>query len=154
MKANLKKILLAFVVAGCALAGYLLWLTSRPVEIVAVHHRSSGFSAILVKNFPLTDKGKISWWLKNSKNIAKEYQIPTPAKDGSFYLTFWLFGDGYKEDKYDRLCFDDMKTKMNCIDKETVFTIKRFNYDREIFITYEGRYKLKDNGEIMKIHRE
>lgn len=41
----------------------------------------------------------------------EKYHITTPEKDGSFYLTFWLFGEGYKEEgKYDRLCFDDMQT--------------------------------------------
>nr|WP_250318556.1 DUF943 family protein [Rosenbergiella gaditana] len=130
--------------------GYFLWLTTRPVEIIAVHE-DGNYCSVLVKNFPITDKGKIDWWLRNKDILKSRYDIPKPATYGGYDVTFWKFGDGYKEDKYDRLCFDDMKTKMNCIDKEPIFTIKRFNYEREIFITYEGRYKLKDNGKIIKL---
>ena len=56
--------------AGCTGMGYWYWLCLRPVEIVAVH-KEDHHASVLVKTFPLTDKGKISWWLKN-KNILKE----------------------------------------------------------------------------------
>ncbi|MEQ4530163.1 MAG: DUF943 family protein [Mixta sp.] len=153
MTANLKKPLLILLVAGAVLMGYFFRLTSRPVDIIAVHE-DGNYSSVLVKNFPVTDKGKIDWWLRNKDILKSRYDIPKPATYGGYDVTFWNFGDGYKEDKYDRLCFDDMQTKMNCIDKEPVFTIKRFKYEREIFITYEGRYKLNENGELMKVHRE
>jgi len=118
--------------------GYLFWLTSGPVEIIAVHE-DGNYNFVLVKKFPITDKGKIDWWLINKDRVKIHYDIPKPAIYGGYNITFWNFGDGYKEDKYDRLCFDDMQTKLNCIDKEPVLTIKRFNYETEIFITYEGR---------------
>lgn len=153
MIANLKKPLLIPLVAGAVLIGYFFWLTSRPIDIIAVHE-DGNYSSVLVKNFPVTDKGKIDWWLKNKDILKSRYDIPKPAAYGGYDVTFWNFGDGYKEDKYDRLCFNDMQTKMNCIDKEPVFTIKRFKYEGEIFITYEGRYKLNENGELMRVHRE
>ena len=154
MKANYKKTLLVVVITGSALMGYLLWFISRPAEIVAVHN-DGNYSYVLVKNFAITDKGKIAWWLKNKDMLKSRYDIPRPATYGGYDVTFWNFGDGYKEEgKYDRLCFDDMKAKTNCIDKEPLFTIKRFNYEKELFITYEGRYKLQDNGEIIKVKRE
>ncbi|WON78997.1 DUF943 family protein [Serratia sp. UGAL515B_01] len=40
----------------------MLWLLNRPIEIVAVH-QDENFSSVLVKNFPITDQGKINWWL-------------------------------------------------------------------------------------------
>lgn len=153
MKANLRKTTLVLVVAGGAITSYFLWLTSRPVEIISVHE-DGNYGSVLVKNFPITNKGKINWWLRNKAILKSRYDIPKPAVYGGYDITFWNFNDGYKEEKYDRLCFDGMQTKKNCIDKEPVFTIKRYNYEREIFITYEGRYKLKDNGEIMEVHRE
>lgn len=153
MKAKLKKNLLILIAAGSILVGYFFWLAFRPVKIIAVHD-DGNYSSILVKNFPVTDKGKIEWWLENKKILKTRYNIPKPASYGSYDVTFWDFGDGYKKEKYDRLCFDEMKATMNCIDKKAVFTIKRFNDEKEIFITYEGRYQLQDNGEIMKIHRE
>ncbi|SQA98859.1 Enterobacterial putative membrane protein (DUF943) [Cedecea neteri] len=36
-----KKAVSLLVVVGCVLAGYLLWQSLRPVEIVAVHQRNT-----------------------------------------------------------------------------------------------------------------
>ena len=152
MRAKIRSILFVLFISVGTLAGYIFWLNFRPVEIVAVHHRSGGFSAVLVKNFPLTDKGKIYWWLENSKNIGEKYQIPLPDKDGSFYLTFWLFGEGYKrEGKYDRLCFNDMNTPENCIDKNAVFSVENTRDKEIIFTVYDGRYLMKKDGNILKL---
>ena len=65
-----KKILILFFLAVCVLLGYRIWLCLRPVEIVAVHQENN-YSDVLVRSFPPTDKGKISWWLEN-KNMLKE----------------------------------------------------------------------------------
>ncbi len=57
--------------------------------------------------------------------LKDKYSIPKPASDGFYTVIFWDFGDGYKEEgKYDRRCFDDMKTSKNCIDK-TRFSLSR-----------------------------
>lgn len=151
MKPRSKKIIYALFMLAVFLSAYLLWLSFRPVAIVAVHHGRSGFSDVLVKNFPFTDKGKIHWWLKNKAILKEKHSIPNPEKDGFFYLTFWSFGDGYKEEeKYDRLCFDDMKTKVNCIEKDPVFSVKNSKNMGTIFKAYDGTYRLQENGEIVK----
>lgn len=129
--------LVLLVMAG-VLIGYAFWLLLRPVEIVAVH-QDDDFSAVLVKSFPLTDKGKISWWMKNKDRLKERYGVPKLAPDGNFYITFWLFGDGYKEEgKYDRLCFDDMDTKINCIEKDAVFSVNNDSRNRIHFTVYDG----------------
>ncbi|MBS0975634.1 DUF943 family protein [Serratia rubidaea] len=142
-----KRVLL---LTACVSIVYISWLFLRPVEIVAVHQRNN-FSAVLVKNFPLTDQGKISWWMKNKDRLKERYGVPIPVTNGSFYITFWLFGDGYKEEgKYDRLCFDDMDTKFNCIEKDAVFSVNNDSRNRIHFTTYSGDdYLLKDNGEVV-----
>ncbi|UNK26979.1 DUF943 family protein [Serratia plymuthica] len=150
-----KRILLGLLLVGCSLAGYMLWLTLRPVKIVSVH-KDENFAHVLVRNFPFTDKGKISWWLEN-KNILKiNYDIPNPAPYGSFTVNFWDFGEGYKEEgKHDRRCFDDIKTNKNCIDKNLLLSIKRIKYGDTLFIVYDGdNYRLEKNGEIIKIHHK
>ncbi|CAH6344981.1 DUF943 domain-containing protein [Pantoea agglomerans] len=120
--------------AGCVLLSYWLSVFLRPVEIIDVHHRSSGFSDVLVTSFPPTDKGKINWWLKNKDMLKDKYGIPNPDSEGYFYVTFWLFGEGYKkEGKYDRLCFDDMKTKVNCIEKMLFFCRQKQKYGRNLY---------------------
>ena len=153
MNINMKNNLRILCIIGGVLSGFFLCFIYRPVEIIAVHG-DGNYSYVLVKGFPITDRGKISWWLKNKDLIGKRYDIPKPAGYGSYNVTFWDFGDGYKEDKYDMLCFDDMPKKINCIDKTPLFTVKRFGYESEIFITYEGRYKLSDTGKIIKVRRE
>ncbi|PWC12939.1 DUF943 family protein [Brenneria corticis] len=124
-----------------------IWLLSRTVKIIAVHQYSST-SDVIVQNFPLTDKGKINWWLKNADMLKKKYHIPNPAPYGAFSITFWDFDDGYKEEgKYDRLCFNDMQTKKNCIDKNAVFAVHNTSEGEIVFLTYDGVYKQK-GGEI------
>lgn len=121
------------------------------MDIVAIHHRSRGFSDILVRNFPFTDEGKINWWLENKKMLEKEYQTPKPDIDGSFYLTFWLFGEGYKEEgKYDRLCFKDMKPPINCIEKDRVFSVQTGRKGNLLFTVNDKIYRMKKNGEIVR----
>jgi len=151
MKINIKKTAYTLLLAAGILHGCFLWYSHRPVEIVAVHHRSSGFSDVLVKNFPFTDKGKIHWWLKNKAMLKEKYNVPNPESDGSFSLTVWLFGDGYKEEgKYDRLCFEDMKTKVNCIEKDIVFSVDNSKNMGTMFEAYDGTYRLQKNGEVVK----
>jgi hypothetical protein len=132
-----------------AILSYMLWLLNRPIEIVAVH-QDENFSSVLVKNFPITDQGKINWWLENKEMLKDKYNIPKPASYGGFNITFWNFDEGYKEDEYDRLCFGDMKTDKNCIDKNAVFSVNNDSENRIILTVYDGTYLLKENGEIVK----
>jgi hypothetical protein len=156
MRVKKKQAIVLFFLTGCMLLGYWLWLSLRTVEIVAIHHRSSGFSDVLVTNFPPTDKGKIKWWLKNKDMLKNKYAIPSPDSDGYFYVTFWSFGDGYKEEgKYDRLCFDDMKKKINCIEKDAIFSVDKSKNMGIMFTVYDGdNYRLDQNEDIIKIGHE
>ena len=151
MKIKKKKSVILLLLAVCMLVGYWLWLSLRPVEIVGVHHRSNGFSDVLVISFPPTDKGKINWWLKNQKMLKDKYAIPAPEKDGYFHINFWLFGKGYKEEeKYDRLCFSDMNTNENCIEKNAVLSVSNSVNLGVIFTVYNGMYQLKKDGTIVE----
>ncbi|SCB84438.1 DUF943 family protein [Kosakonia oryziphila] len=154
MRVKNKKTIMLLVVAGCVLLGCWLWLSLRTVEIVAVHE-DGNHASVLVKAFPVTDKGKVNWWLKNKDMLRDKYDIPKPSSSGNFTIIFWDFGDGYKEEgKYDRRCFDNMKTKENCIEKNAVFAVRQYHDDDVIFATYEGRYSLNKSGDIIKIKRE
>lgn len=136
----------------CTLAFYVSWLLLRPVDIVATHENRH-FSSVLVNNFPLTTKGKIEWWLQNKDMLKERYDIPKPASYGNFSVSFWLFGDGYKEEgKYDRLCFDDMKTNINCIEKDIVFSVSKSKNLGVVFIVEHGIYRIDKNGKITKVN--
>jgi len=145
-----KKIISLSLLVIIALLGYWLWLSLRSVEIVAVHQEGS-HSSVLVKSFPLTDKGKIKWWFKNKEMLKDKYHIPTPDADGAFTVVFWYFGDGYKEEgKYDRRCFEDMKTQANCIDKDKAFTVWNNLSNVISFGVNDGEYRINDKGEMIK----
>lgn len=150
MRIKNKNISGLFFLTSCVLLGYLFWLSLRPVEIVAVHENGS-HSSVLVKAFPFTDKGKINWWLKNKEMLKDKYGIPKPDSDRSFTIVFWDFGDGYKEEgKYDRRCFEDMKTKENCIDKNSLMFVKNGKNTGMSFWLDGGIYQVKENGEMIK----
>jgi len=151
MKINIKKTAYTLLLAGGILHGCFLWYSHRPVEIIAIHDRGNNYISVLVRNFPLTDRGKINWWLKNKKLLKEKYNLPNSEKDESFSVTFWLFGDGYKEEgKYDRLCFDDMKTKVNCIEKDAVFSVDNSKNMGTMIRTYDGTYRVHKNGKVVK----
>ncbi len=153
MKAKSKKIICALLLLGSILLGYFFWLSRHPVEIISVHQRNN-YSDILVRNFPFTEKGKINWWLENRDILKAKYSIPKPASDGFYTVIFWDFGDGYKEEgKYDRLCFYNMKSSKNCIDKNSLIIISNNKNNVMSFTFDSGIYQLK-NGEIVKMKRE
>ena len=142
----------SLLLVGCILVGYAISLSLRTVEIAAVH-TSDNFSDVLVTNFPLTEKGKINWWLANKDKLSENYGIPTqPPGSGRFSINFWDFSDGYKKkEKYDRLCFPEMKIDVNCIEKDAVLIVSN-NRAGSIFFTVDnGRYMIKDNGDIVKL---
>ncbi|MDF7480384.1 DUF943 family protein, partial [Proteus mirabilis] len=75
-----------------------------PVKVMGVH-KDTYTTSILVEDFPITDYGKILWWKKNKVILDEQYNL-FKAKDSSFYIYIWNYGDGYLEEgKYDRLCF-------------------------------------------------
>ncbi|MGV3345160.1 DUF943 family protein [Enterobacteriaceae bacterium LUAb1] len=147
---NKKSVLILLILAGIIM--YLLWLLFRPVAIVAIHI-DDNFSDVLVKRFPFTDKGKINWWLENKDILKKRYDIPRPSLSGYFTITFWDFGDGYKkqQEKYDRLCFDDMETDANCIEKNAIFIISNDRDNRIYFTVDNRRYMLQKEGKVIKL---
>ncbi|MEJ5062141.1 DUF943 family protein [Erwinia sp. MYb375] len=150
MKLKTKIAIYAILSLSGLLMGYLYWLSQRPVEIVAVHE-DGNHSYVLVKNFPFTFKGKLNWWLENKTMLKKQYDIPKPSSYGSSTVIFWIFGEGYKEEgKYDRFCFEDMKTKFNCIEKEAVFSVSESKNMGVMFTVQDGTYRLRENGEIAK----
>lgn len=113
------------------------------------------YSIVLVENYPITDMGKIDWWLKNKAMLKAKYDTPQPETDGSYNVILWDFDEGYKEEgKYDRLCFDDMEPPKNCVDKNSLIIISYNKYKVTKFTVDDGVYVLQDNGLIVKSKRD
>ncbi|MDX5628454.1 MULTISPECIES: DUF943 family protein [unclassified Brenneria] len=146
MKILSKKRVVAVLAVLAAVYG-IIWL-SRPVKIVAIHQRNN-FSDVLVLNFPLTNRGKIDWWLKNKDMLKEKYAIPKRSFYGSFTIAFLDFSEGYKKSDYDRLCFEDMQTEKNCIEKQLVFSVDDNGKGSILIETSSQLYKQQSDGEIV-----
>lgn len=145
------KILLVFFVAGIFLSG---WWLSQPTQIVDTH-KSENWSYVLVKNFPITDQGKISWWEDNKSILINKYNIPNPNDKGNFTIVVWDIGKGYREipdtdQGSDLFCFEDMKIKANCIEKKLVFKISHFDNDKTRFDSGNNSYLQSGAGSEIK----
>lgn len=151
MKYKKKQLFGLFLLSGCVLLTYWIWLSLHPVEIVAVHQKNN-YSEVLVNNFPFNDKGKIDWWLKNKDILKEKYGIPNPDTGGYFTVNFWDFGDGYVEnDGYDRLCFNDTNPPLNCINKNSLMFVKNGKNTGMSFWVDGGIYRVTKNGKMIKI---
>lgn len=153
MKVN-NRLIYSVILSILILAGLFTWFTQRPVKIIAVHENGH-YSSVLVKQFPVTDRGKIDWWVQNKNILQKIYGIPKPSDWGYFNVMFWDFGDGYKkQDKSERLCFEDMKTEERCIDKNKIFSVERDRHGNTLFTVNDGRYQMNENGEVVRLSDE
>ncbi|MBT8767886.1 DUF943 family protein [Metapseudomonas boanensis] len=114
---------LGFPLAAAVLYG--AWRLSQPVQIDAVH-RDGSYSNVLVRHFPLTDRGRIDWWEQNKAWLKNGYGIPEPEADGSFVVLFWAWDGVYRVDRgidqdSDLRCFDDLPPgQANCIVKSDI----------------------------------
>lgn len=148
----------AIVVAGWL---YAIVMMLRPAEIVAVH-QNSFTTNILVKNFPLTDQGKIEWWKENAQNLNEKHPFLSKGKKETFWVSIWDFKNGYQQEKPDEttffpshstdhlLCFEEIKTAERCIQKKnwlmlvTRSTTGTISYDME-----DASYYQKPNGPLI-----
>lgn len=86
---------------------------------------------------------------KNKVILDEQYNL-FKAKDSSFYIYIWNYGDGYLEEgKYDRLCFTEIKSNKKCIEKDKVMSIMYSLNEEEIRIGNSAYIKDK-NGSFIK----
>uniref|UniRef100_UPI00301C9AF6 DUF943 family protein n=1 Tax=Pseudescherichia TaxID=2055880 RepID=UPI00301C9AF6 len=143
----MKKIIFLSLIS-IVLVGFYLWHENSAVNIIAIH-QNKYTAAILVDRLPLTEMSRIEWWVGNRKEIEGKYRIASFKNGGPDYITIYKFGDGYKkEGKKDRLCFDDMDTETNCIDKDILMTISRTREGLERFTFSDSSYVISGDGVI------
>lgn len=141
-----KMILLLLIII--TLATFYLWRNNIAVNVIDIH-QNKYTAEILVDRLPLTEKSRIKWWLDNRNKIEGKYHITAYEDGGPDYITIFKFGDGYKkEGKEDRLCFDDMDTETNCIDKDILMTISRTREGVERFTFSDSSYIISSDGVI------
>ncbi|GLR07789.1 membrane protein [Mixta theicola] len=134
--------------------GIYLYLDNRHVNIISAHH--DRYSAeVLVDHLPITASSAINWWLENQSAILKKYHIPSGDAGGPTNFTVFAFGTGYrKEDANDMLCFDDMPSPENCIDKEILLTVGRNREGNTRFAFGNSAYIRYADGRITELKKE
>jgi len=143
----MKKIIYLFLII-IAFTAFYLWRDNASVNVIAIH-QNKYTAEILVDRLPLTERSRIKWWVGNRKEIEGKYRIVSFENGGPDYITIYKFGDGYKkEGKEDRLCFDDMDTEANCIDKDILMTISRTREGLERFTFSDSSYVISGDGVI------
>ncbi len=86
---------------------------------------------------------------KNKVILDEQYNL-FKAKDSSFYIYIWNYGDGYLEEgKYDRLCFTEIKSNKKCIEKDKVMSIM-YSLNEEEIRRGNSAYIKDKNGSFIK----
>lgn len=144
------KFIACLMVIEFLVAGYIFYLSIRPVKIITINQRNN-HTDILITALPLTEKGRIEWWLVNINSLRERYNIPQPAEDGSYSMVFWNFDDDFKEDDgYDRVCFKEIKSELNCVDKDSLMMVEYGPRTGLYFRMDSGEYFMQKNGEMIK----
>ncbi|WP_120507812.1 DUF943 family protein [Rahnella bruchi] len=90
----MRKIVLIVTVLCFSISAYFLFF--RKTEIIFVHH-AEGVTDIVVKNFPITQIGKIPWWEAHEGAIKKKYGLPKSDENGVYYISVTDGGNGFKK---------------------------------------------------------
>ena len=116
---------------------FLFRLAIRNPEIIYVSQHVAMMD-IVIKQPPVTQKGKITWWEANEAVIKKKYGSPMSDENGVYYVNLLDGGNGFKKPSEDNSnwfsfsqkklqCFDEIKSEKRCFENSNQMTIV---YDR------------------------
>ena len=108
--------LLSFIVIALLFTAYRVLL---PVKVIGIHKPGETSTIVIVKHFPITRAGKISWWKKNRNKLGKQFPFILSAKNHRvvFFETEYKKDSGTDQDS-DLLCFKDIPGEVNCVSKQ------------------------------------
>jgi len=119
-----KKIIIVSVLCVVISACFLLF---RKTEVIFLQH-VEGVTDIVVKKFPITKIGRISWWKDNKFVLKDKYGIPKRDKNGVYFIAIWDGSEGFKKiaeadnpswysfSGNDLFCFDEIKSENRCVE--------------------------------------
>ncbi len=152
---RIKKIIIFIVALAMLLLFYVSFFSSP--KVLAIHGPEAN-KELLVKNMPFTDSDKIEWWDNNG--------VKTISSPETYNVSIWNFDGKYQKlaprnsgafpdhDTDYLLCFDDMKTEENCIDKSTWIMEITKTKDGYTYYRLDGKsYYRKPSGELVKGER-
>lgn len=128
----MRKTIVIAAILCIAMSAYMLFF--RKTEIIFVHH-VKGETDIVVRNFPLTQAGKIIWWENNKDSLLLKNDISDVDEYGNYFVGIEDIGVGfvsvsearfsswYSFSKNDLICFDEIKSESRCIEKKNLMMI-------------------------------
>lgn len=131
-------------------AFYNLW-TLRKVNIIYIDSYKDMMLDIVVDHLPLTDKGRIEWFLENKRKLQKKHP---EFNENTYEIVFLDIGEGFmsSRDNYheDLRCFESLKKEKNCIQKNDLLVIHFYDGGVTDFdIGFGGpAYRVYSNGKI------
>jgi hypothetical protein len=147
---NYKKIGVAF---AFFLAIYCLWVAVIPAKVVKVNK-----DVVFVEHLPMTNKGKLNWWLENKDSLQNKYHIfNTPD---NFTITIMNFG-GYKNlptgtrdgSVDDYTCFDNTNHQhKNCVYNDIAIVV-RGSLNGKKFINIDGKTYIQTGSEKVTLYK-
>lgn len=127
------------VVVAFFLAIYCLWIAVRPAKIVKVDK-----DVVFVEHLPMTNKGKLNWWLENKDSLQNKYHIFNTTEN--FTVTVMNFAGyealpkGTRDGSIDDYtCFDNANDQhKNCVHNDIAIVV-RGNLNGKKFINIDGK---------------
>ncbi len=138
----MRKIIVIVTVLCISVSAYLLLL--RKTEIIFVHH-VKGDTDIVVRNFPLTQVGKIIWWENNKDSPLIRNEMSDVDEYGNYFVGIEDVGVGfikvseasftswYSFSRNDLICFDEIKSESRCIEKNNLMTIHNGRDNKTVY---------------------
>lgn len=149
---KIRKIIFLIATVGIVLYFYVNFF--HDTKVIAIHGTEETVEVLII-NAPLSDSEKIKWWDSNSDQIINKSQ--------EYNVSLWRFNGKYQKlqpknsglfpdhDIDYLLCFDDIKSDKNCIDKSNwIMDITR-SKDGYTYYRLDGEsYYRKPSGELIK----
>ncbi|RJT44277.1 DUF943 family protein [Rahnella woolbedingensis] len=124
----------------------------RDPKIIYVHEDEDS-TYIIVRNFPITQRGKIDWWEHHKDLIREKYQLPSVDSDGNYYVAILDVSDGFKKvteanlywfsfEHTELYCFNEIKSEDRCIEKNFIMQINNGMQNKTDYFI-KGKYVTK-----------
>ena len=109
----------------------------------------------MVNHFPLTEWGRIHWYLDHKEELKKIYNIPS---GDSYTITFWDIGSGFTDTQTssdsDLYCFPPKNdTEKHCIEKNMLLDVEfdTATYERFSFSNIEYYWIAMPDRKLVRI---
>ncbi|MTD26274.1 DUF943 family protein [Erwinia sorbitola] len=157
-KNNRKRLLKKITLFVLIFFGFIYWLyiLVMPVKIISFVREGSRIY-LFVEHFPVTNKGRIAWWLDNKELLIEKYDVPFIGSKHPWSVLIGEAGDGFqflqhRASDNDLRCFDSLKPGANCIEKKWLLWISHFNQVDTRYTTDDSEYIQRgENAEIRRV---